>query len=586
MILKALYDYYNRAADLAPMGMEYKEIGFLIVLDWDGNFIRLEDRRIDNKVCSKFLVSKQVGRTSGVKPNLLWDNSSYVLGYSDKEVKGNKLQLCYQSFKDKIGEAHQILPDNRELNATYRFYQQDYNELIAAVKADQLWPVVEKNLTKNFSFLIDGEYHLVAENREIINAFAKPDNNEDGKIYDQAICLITGIKSTPITISTATSISGSQATAKLVAFQVNSGYDSYGKSQGNNAPISEEANFAFTTALKQLLERDSKNKFLLGNRTYLCWASSKSETSKQIENSMFSFLGNSFDNDSSESDDPNSKIYEVRDTFMKIYSGEYPSNSDDRFYILGLAPNSARIAVVYWQDTSIKDFARNLGAHFDDMEIIDSRSADKRKPYVGIHSMMSAVTLGGKSSEVQPNLPDAVIKSIIQHTPYPASLFNACIRRIRAEQSPSITRVAILKAYLNRITNNSNKKLTVMLDNDNTNQGYVCGRLFAVLEYIQYRANGQSSIRERYLNAVSATPAAVFPTLLNLSVHHSEKLSQGSQIYTEKLKSEVIQKIAADGFPSHLDLNDQGRFFVGYYHQRQDIFSPKSDSDESESNEQ
>jgi CRISPR-associated protein Csd1 len=583
MILKALYDYYNRSADLAPIGMEYKEIGFLIVIDWNGNFVRLEDRRIDNKSCSKFLVTKQVGRTSGVKPNLLWDNSSYVLGYSDKEFKGNKLQLCYQSFKDKIDEAHQILPENRELTAVYRFYQKDYNELLSEIKTDQLWSVVEKNLTKNFSFLIDGEYHIVAENSEIISAVAKHDNKVDNKIYDQAICLITGIKSTPVTISTATYIPGSQATAKLVAFQVDSGYDSYGKSQGNNAPISEEANFAFTTALKQLLGKESKNKFTLGSRTYLFWASSKSEASMQIENSMFSFLGNSFDSDSSETDNPNSKIYEVRDTFMKIYSGEYPSNSDDRFYILGLAPNSARIAVVYWQDIPIKDFAKNLVSHFKDMEIIDCRPADKRKPYVGIHSMMSAVTLGGDSSKVQPNLPDAIIKSIMQHTPYPASLFNACIRRIRAEQSPSITRIAIIKAYLNRITNNNNnKKLTVMLDNNNTNQGYVCGRLFAVLEYIQYRANGQSSIRERYLNAASATPAAVFPTLLNLSVHHSEKLSQGSQIYTEKLKAEVIQKISADGFSSHLDLSDQGRFFVGYYHQRQDIFTSKTDSSDQE----
>jgi CRISPR-associated protein Csd1 len=507
-----------------------------------------------------------------------------VLGYSDKEMKGNKLQLCYQSFKNKIDEAHQILSENQELTAIYQFYQQPYDKLISSIKADRLWSTVEKNLTKNFSFLIDGEYNIVAENKEIINAMAKSDN-KDSNINEQAVCLITGLKSTPITISTATSISGSQATAKLVAFQVNSGYDSYGKSQGYNAPISEEANFAFTTALKQLLRRDSPNKFMLGNRTYLFWASSQSDASKQLENGIFSFLGNTYDNEDSEADDPNRKISEIKDTFIKIYSGEYPTNSDDRFYILGLAPNSARIAVVYWQDIPSKDFAKNLVKHFEDMEIIDGRPADKRKPYIGIHSMISAVTLGGKSSEFQPNMPDAVFKSIIQCTPYPASLFNACIRRIRAEQKTNIIRIAIIKAYLNRILNNNNKKITIMLDNDNTNQGYVCGRLFAILEYIQYRANRQSSICERYLNSASSTPAAVFPTLLNLSVHHSEKLSQGSQVYTEKLKAEVIQKISADGFPSHLDLNDQGRFFVGYYHQRQDIFTSKTDSSEQGANE-
>jgi CRISPR-associated protein Csd1 len=244
-----------------------------------------------------------------------------------------------------------------------------------------------------------------------------------------------------------------------------------------------------------------------------------------------------------------------------------------------LAPNSARIAVVYWSEQSVKDFARHILKHFEDMEIVDTRP--EQKPYRGLYTMMSNITLGGKASDVQPNLPDAVIRSIMQELPYPETLFASCIRRIRADQGVYITRAAIIKGYLNRL-NNNHQKITAMLDKENTNQGYLCGRLFATLEKIQERANKIHSIRERYMNAASATPAAVFATLLNLSVHHAEKLDRGGQVFFEKLKSEILEKISPEGFPSHLDLNDQGRFFVGYYHQRQELYNGKSDDDTEE----
>ena len=160
------------------------------------------------------------------------------------------------------------------------------------------------------------------------------------------------------------------------------------------------------------------------------------------------------------------------------------------------------------------------------------------------------------------------------------SLYQSCIRRIRAEQEVTPyrnhVRVAILKAYLNRLKDD-NKKIEVMLDKNNSNVGYLCGRLFAVLDKVQYDANNISSIKERYLNSASATPSAVFPTILNLSSYHMEKLSQGSQIFYEKIKQDIMGMMSADGFPAHLDLQDQGRFFIGYYHQRQDFFTSKNE---------
>jgi CRISPR-associated protein Csd1 len=600
MILKALCDYYRRCKDLAPAGMEYKEIGFIIVIDKEGNFVRLEDRRIDKKTCQRFLVAKSVGRTSAPLPNLMWDNSSYLFCFSGADVREEVLKAkpeseltakekedllvkipkekaknikCYQCFVKEVNQIYSALPDNPMAKSVSLFYQHSIEEIQQAVISDPLWESIKKDLTKNFSFLLQGETSLVAEEKEILAKFNSQNSETDGGNRHLSRCLITGDDDEIVETTTATSIPGSQATAKLVSFQVNSGYDSYGKSKGYNAPISKKADFEFSTALNRLTGKDSTNKFSIGSRTYVFWASSNSMVSQKAENCLFAMFGPKME------DDPNQYTDEVKNVFMDIYSGVLPSESDDRFFILGLAPNSARIAVVYWCEQPVKDFAKHILKHFEDMEIEDTRP--EQKPYRGLHAMMANITLGGKASDVQPNLPDAVIRSIMQGLPYPETLFASCIRRIRADQGIYITRVAIIKGYLNRL-NNHQQKIKVMLDKENTNQGYLCGRLFATLEYIQERANKIHSIRERYINAASATPAAVFATLLNLSVHHAEKLDRGGQVFLEKLKSKIMEKISPEGFPTHLDLNDQGRFFVGYYHQRQDLYRERTTEDGTE----
>lgn len=568
MILRALYDYYNRCSNLPAPGMELKEIGFLIVVNRDGQFMRFEDRRIDKKSAQQFLVKKSVGRSSAPVANYLYDNSQYVFCYSDK---GNmdKMRVYFETFKAKVSEMHDVAPTNMDIKAIYSFYQQEPSDIISMMSNDPLWEDICKNLSKKysvFSFLIEGDTDIVASKKEIVSLL-----DTEGK-DESKFCLVTGKHGNTVEVTTATMIPGSQATAKLVAFQVNSGYDSYGKSKGNNAPISTDAEFAYTTALNYMLRTKSHNKFVVGSRTFLFWASSNSEASKASEESLFAFFGH-LDND--DSNNPNKRIELVRNTFMSIYNGKLSANKDDKFFILGLAPNSARIAVVYWAEIPLRDFAHIINKHFADMEIADTRK--DKKPYMGLYSMLGAVTLTGKSSDATPNLPDVVVKSIFQGLPYPASLFQACIRRIRAEQSVTIVRAAIIKAYLNRI--NENNKIEVMLDKENQNQGYLCGRLFAVLDKIQEDANGIHSIRERYMNSASATPATVFSTILNLSTHHLEKLNVGAQVTYEKLKQEIISKLDADGFPTHLDLQDQGRFFVGYYHQRQDLFTSKLDKE-------
>ena len=566
MILQALYDYYHRCGDLPRKGMELKEIGFLVVIDKEGHFLRFEDRRIDKKQAQKFLVKKHIGRTSALAANYLYDNSGYVFGYSEK----GDAMAQYQTFKDRVNGIFESHPDNPDIKAIQMFYQQEQQEILGLMQKDVLWPEVEKNLNKKystFSFIIEGDTKIVAEKEELLDLSMDYDELSG---VDQ-ICLVSGKRGRAVETTTATMIQGSQATAKLVAFQVSSGYDSYGKSKGGNAPISEEAEFAYTTALNHLLESNSRNKFMIGSRTFLFWASKNNEVGQKAEDSFFNLFGFN-----EQEDDPNKNIEQVRKVFEAIYRGSLKTTSEDTFYILGLAPNAARIAVTYWAEIPLRKFAETICKHFEDMEIIDKRP--EKKPYMSLRSIISAVTLGGKVSDATPNLPEAVAKSIFEGLPYPQTLFASCVRRVRAESSDKdknsvhITRAAIIKAYLNRINNNQTK-IHFMLDKDNTNQGYLCGRLFAVLDKIQEEANNQHSIRERYMNAASSTPAAVFSTILNLSNHHIDNLkNEGRKIYFEKLKQEIVSKIDAGGFKSQLDLQDQGRFFIGYYHQRQDFF--------------
>ena len=574
MILKALYDYYNRCGDLAPTGMEYKEISFLVVIDEEGNFKHLE-RRGDVKNGQKFLVMKGVRSGTTPKPYLFWDNVEYVFDYCKEQadVEEETDEATKEKLEKKIAKTHaknlaliekfkeiaNQFPEEMELRAVCDFYDKGG---LDAVKKDTLWSEVEKKPTVNVSFLVEGRTKIVAENSCLRSLVTSSD--KEGK-HKHSVCLITGEQCDPVASTTPTAIAGGNPTgSRLVAFQVNSGYDSYGKSKGLNAPMSKDAEAAYTTALNRLLAKGSHNKFMLGNRTFAFWASSSDEASQKMEESLFDLLGFSDEND----DDPNAKIEEVRKVFKAISTGVLKTNLDDRFYILGLAPNSARIAVVYWSETSLRDFAAKIEQHFADMEIVDNRK--ERKPYMGLRNMLSTVTQSGKLSDVTPNLPESVAKSIFEGTPYPYTLFSSCIRRIRAESGDiRITRAAIMKAYLNRINEKNPKKITVMLDKQNLNPGYLCGRLFAVLENLQFAANGQDSIRASYMYAASSTPSAVFPTILKLSNSHYSKLAKdkkGLAVFFDNQKKEIMAMI--QDFPDTLELSDQGRFFLGYYHQK------------------
>lgn len=567
MILKALYDYYDRCGDkIAPLNTAYVPFYYAIVIDDDGNFLRLESLGGSNDGLS-LLTFRPEERTSAPVAHMLGDNGSYVLGLKkvkldanftyENEIKAN--QKNHTCFIQDVESLFQDLPDNVNVSAIHSFYQRYGIATIKKMEQDACWKDFCMHLDKNITFRIQGSVSLAAADTDVIKQKEKNIVNEN----KEAICLITGCKRKPVSTTYSTFVGG-KSNAKLVAFQINSGYDSYGKKMGMNAPISEEAEFKYTTALLKLLSKGSHNKFKLGDRIFVFWASSNDEASQKMEDGLFDLLGVTDESD----DDPNAKIEEVRKVFKAISSGSLKTNLDDRFYILGLAPNVARIAVVYWSETSLKEFASKIEQHFSDMEIVDNRK--ERKPYMGLRNMLSTVTQNGKLSDVTPNLPESVAKSIFQGIPYPYTLFSSCIRRIRAEDGDiRITRAAIMKAYLNRLNEKNQKKINIMLDKQNLNPGYLCGRLFAVLENLQFAANGQDTIRASYMNAASSTPSAVFPTILKLSNSHYSKLAKdkkGLAVFFDNQKKEIMAMI--QDFPDTLELSDQGRFFLGYYHQK------------------
>lgn len=584
MILQELYNYYQRKAadpesNIAPMGFEWKEIPFIIVIDRDGKFVNFEDTRIGegkNRRAKKFLVLKtkvRSGSNSWQIANVLWDHYGYILAHpkDTTEKAKNDAQKQHSTFISDVNAILQKFPDNDEFIAVHNFLN-DNNE-INHVFDHENWKDCAKIPGCNISFRITGQIPLVSEHEDIKKT-NRPENNNDGddNIGTQGVCLITGAKNQPIAIiHSATSIPGGKSGGKLVGFQKNSGYDSYYKEQGLNAPISKKAEDAYTTSLNVLLGKDSKNKLRISDMSVLFWA----EKSNKFEN-VFNFFFTSPDKD-----DPDRNSQEVKNLFESIYSGKLNTEGNDSFYVLGLSPNAARISVRFWKTGKVKDFAEKIVSHFSDLEIV--RGKNDEREYFSLFNLLSNIAFEYKIENVPPNLAGAVMESVLDGTPYPAILQQQCIRRIRAEQKINRIRAAILKACLNRKQRfyyNNQKEIKMALDLTNTNQGYLCGRLFSVLEKIQEEAQPgiNATIKDRYYGAASSTPVTVFGRLLNLTNHHLGKLNPGRKTNMEKLMQSIIAGINSNGMPAHLSLDDQSRFAIGYYHQRQDFFTAKDNN--------
>lgn len=564
MILQALYDYYQRkAADpeggIAPEGFEWKPIPFLVVMNGEGRFVTIQDTREGEgkkKQSKTFLVPRAEKRTVGIKANLLWDNSEYALG---ADPRGRKdIAKRHAAFRERL--QGDLPADAPEVKALITFLGADpVAQIQACPEVESIWKEILEN-NANLSFRLDGSSHAT-----ICEAIMPQLMKRVGLGKADGLCLITGERA-PIARLHASmaGVRGAQATgAALVSFNLNA-FSSYGKDQNRNAPVSEGAAFAYTTALSHLLNRDSSQKLQIGDATTVFWANRKTE----FESQFAYLLG------FAPKDNPDAEIPAIKALYQSHYSGNLTDEGNTRFFVLGLAPNAARISVRFWHQDTLAGLSEKLRRHFDDLEIV---LAPKDPGHRALMHLLCSLVLDGKAENVPPNLAGNTVRAILSGGLYPQTLLHLAVRRIRAERNVTRTRAAVLKAVLNRallLRPTVQQEITVSLDPSNTSPGYRLGRLFAVLEKIQEDAQPgiNATIRDRFYGAASSSPASVFPQLLKLKNHHLAKLGNPSYRGAhEKRLAEIFDGIA--DMPAHLPMEEQARFAIGYYHQRQALFT-------------
>ncbi|MHB8579924.1 MAG: type I-C CRISPR-associated protein Cas8c/Csd1 [Ignavibacteriaceae bacterium] len=574
MILQALNEYYHRKAaeknsNVAPEGWEWKEIPYEIVIKHDGNFAAIRSTaegagRLQRY--HKFLVPQSTKRTVGIKSYLLWDNIEYALGANPRQR--DDIELRHNDFVNRITTEL----GNKEIKSVNALLSFLNNEPLKQIEASAEFSTIWKQMLEENAFLIfsvEGE-----PGKTICDAVPKQIQNKKTQDSSDGICLITGENKTKIA-RLHPAVKGVRGTntsgGALVSFNL-SAFNSYGKEQNYNAPISITAAFAYITALNMLLGKDSQNKTNIGDTTTVFWAE-KNFQSFDLEHGFAWYISDS------PKDDPDRGIKAVKALYEAAYSGQLPLEEGNRFYVLGLSPNAARISVRFWKVGTVRDFAEKIKMHFDDFEIVHGPD---EPDYLFLNKILRSTALEFKMENISPNLAGAVITSILDGSQYPIALLHQCIRRIRAERLVNRSRAAILKAYINRfnrINKPLDKEITMSLDKTNTNPGYLLGRLFSVLERVQNASNNNkepnAGIRDRFYGAFSTTPITVLPLLEKLYGHHLGKIEK-SKGFFESIKGEIIDKLNAQNIPAHLTMEEQARFAIGYYHQRQDFFTKKN----------
>ncbi len=571
MILQALNKYYERLRDdphseIPAFGFGREKIHYALVLNEEGSLVQIKDIRemVKNKTVPVPLTVPQMGkkRSVSIEPNFMWDNIGYVLG---RDAKGNESRSleCFQSFK----KFHHDLGDALNepgMKAVLRFL-------------DSWNPEEEINLPNwkemagaNIVFQLDGELRYIHDHPAVKQKWISYLAQQSSQII--ATCLVSGEEAPIARLHPA--IKGVQGKgaqtsgAGIVSFNLDA-FLSYGKKQNFNAPISESAAFSYTTALNHLLRFESRQKVRVGDTTVIFWT----ERNSPIEG----FLGIILDPRDDVGD-----LARIRLFLEAVRDGKILPDIEDpglEFYILGLSPNASRLAIRFWHISTVEDISANIGRHFSDLAIIKS---DRDPEFPGMWQLLKETAAQGKTDNIPPLLAGAVMKSIFSGTAYPQSLLTVLIGRIRADQNVNYLRAAMIKACLNRKNRilHFSEEVTMSLDKESTNTAYRLGRLFAILEKGQKDAipGANTTIKDRFYGSASATPSIVFPQLLRLAQHHLQKAQYGGR--TDKMIEEVMQGISQ--FPSHLMLDDQGMFAIGYYHQRNAFYARKENQKEDE----
>ncbi|MBB2164272.1 type I-C CRISPR-associated protein Cas8c/Csd1 [Gluconacetobacter sp. 1b LMG 1731] len=581
-ILQALEGYYHRLAErgaVASPGWSSEKFGWCIEIGADGGLvdvIDLHDTRGRKPKAVLYQVPAAVKRTVGIAPNFLWDKTAYVLGRTAGAGK-------------RTAEEHARFVAFHRLRLT----GQTDEGLLALLRFLERWRPEHfddetrfrpEMLDANVMFRLAGE-RLFIHQRPAARALVEKGEADGGG--ETAFCLITG-EQAPIARlhPSIKGVEGAQtAGAALVSFNLDA-FTSLGKEQGANAPTSEVAAFRYGAALNHLLARDGPNRVRrpIGDATVVFWADASDAEGSHAEAADAAESWFAGVNDPPTDAEEEVKIGRDMDAIAQgrpladLRPDILPGT---RFFVLGLSPNAARLSVRFWLTGAFSEFAGNLAAHYQDLHIEPRPFHWGGAPSV-FRLLVRTTALLQDAKNIPPQLAGEVMRAVLTGGRYPQSLLAAVMIRLRAGDDPlSGWHVAVIRAVLRRDHRKDRKKedVPVSLAPDEPNRAYQLGRLFAVLEAAQRMALGKvnATIRDRYFGAASATPATVFPLLLRGVQNHLARLRKdGKGDWVERDIADILDRLPPD-LPRSLPLIEQGRFVVGYYHQRKEQFKGRPD---------
>ena len=584
MILQSLDALYRRLEHDAsylvpPFGYSVQKIGFRVVLRPDGTFVDVQDARVPSGKELRPRLMIVPGETkssgSGLNPGFLWDNSAYMLGWEPEDEDPERTGRAFEAFRQKHLTAEAAV-SSPAFSAVCRFLH-GWDPERAREHS------VLSQLTSGFGvFQLLGQTAYVHEDPAIRSwwdrAVAKdPSGSARGQ------CLVSGTDGPIAETHPKIKLRGAQSSgASLVSFNESS-YESYGRKQSMNAPVSTIAAFRYTSALNALLDgpKRSKHGITLGETTVVFWTDRPSAAEDVFARFALGEIDDRDEAAAREAQDES--LRQKLDAFLsalrrgrEAYAGLGDDPDATSFYLLGLSPNAARVVVRFFHRSTLGDLLTNLRRHFEDIRIEPQPSRGKRRADPEFPALWLLLSQSARETkDIPPMLPGALLRSVVLGERYPDAFYAAVLRRIRADQRIDYPRACICKGWLKR---NRKEMVSMALDTERRDAPYRLGRLFAALEKTQQDALGDvgASIRERYYGAASGTPSVVFPRLMRLHQHHTAKLDGGRKVNRVKLVREIFE--ALDGFPSHLGLADQGLFAVGYYHQMSDFYRPRTDS--------
>ena len=575
MILQALTRYYEdllSRGEIAAPGWSPAKISYALCLNGAGDLEQviptMEEVTKGKKTVLQpqtFSLPAAVKRTVGIDANFLWDNSSYLLGV-DQKGKPERSRDCFAAAAQKH---HAVLdgvdsPIARAILTFFDTWQPEH----AAEHPALTGQFEEVTAGANLLFRVDGCY---PQKDDAIRAAWQSCRESSDPDAVRMQCLVTG-REDEIT-ATHPAIKGvrnaQSSGAALVSFNAPA-FCSYGREQNFNAPVGKYAAFAYTAALNHLLA-DRKNVQLIGDTTVVCWAEGANPAYQ-------SFFGTAcFGAETGLSDD------DLRAALKRLAElkpcDDLGIDPNRPFYILGLAPNAARLSVRFFLRDSFGRLMKNVNAHYERLEIV--RPAYAKTNILPLWAMLrETVNLNSRDKSPSPAMAGAATRAVFSGGPYPASLLEAVMLRIRAERNITWGRAAIIKAYYLKNPHKDCPKevLTVSLNEASTDTAYTLGRLFSVYEAVQQAANPgiNTTIKDKYFNSAAAMPAGIFPVLNNLCQKHLRKLDGRQRVYYDK-QIMTLKGILGESYPMRMTLAQQGSFDLGYYHQTQKRYTKKED---------